>query len=177
MYIVFETVASNDPRITREIKYHASVWHYTICRIDSEDEASAYTGWLKPEVISVDVAKSYKFIGAVNGEISLRVAVDLNGDGVIDEIESASDQLEKIPYFLTPADDANCTELLKVMMKNYVKNHSDNAELTTNLTAKIEACQNLTETQMLMATYFDFDVASTAGQPKVKEFEVPWDDL
>lgn len=176
MYIIFETVASNDPRITSQIKYVASLWHYMICRIDPQDEADTYTGWLKPEVVSEDIAKAYKFVGAVDGEISLRVAVDLNGDGVIDEIEHASAQGEKIPYFLTAADDANGAALLKTMMKNFVKNHSDSDELTTNLNAKIEACQNLEETHMLMATYFDFDVASTAGKPKVKEFDVPWDD-
>lgn len=175
MFIMFETVASNDPRITSELKYFASPWHYTICRIDDADADKVYTGWLKPEIISEAVAKSHKFIGAANGEISLRVAVDLNNDGYIDEIEQASSQAEKISYFLTSEDDANCSELLKAMMRNYVKNHSNSEELTTQLTAKINNCQNLQETQMLMATYFDFDVASTAGKEKIKEFDVPWE--
>ena len=121
------------------------------------------------------MAKSYKFIGAVNGEISLRVAVDLNGDGLIDEIEAASAQAgEKIPYFLTPEDDANCTELLKTLMKNFLKNHNSDPEVASQLTAKINACQNLEETQMLMATYYDFDVASTAGKDKTREIQVTW---
>lgn len=179
MYIIYETVAGNDPRIVPEIEFVASIWHYTISYIKPENESEVFTKWLQPTEISENVAKAYKFVGAVNGEISLRVPVDLNGDGVIDAIEIASAQLQKIPYFLTAEDDQNTRELLSAVMKNYIKKHITQmlAMHVTRLHELIDSAKDLNEMQMIMATYFDFDVASTAGKEKVKEFEVPWSTL
>jgi hypothetical protein len=177
MYIIYESVASNDPRVVPEIEYVGSVWHYTIAYIAPANEEDVFTKWLKPSVVSQDVAKAYKLVGATNGEISLRVAIDLNGDGIIDEIEQASAQGEKIPYFLTEADDQNTCELLKTVMKNYIDKNSTDSAVTTRLYEIIDSAENLDQTHMVMATYFDFDVASTAGKEKIKEVEVPWSTL
>jgi hypothetical protein len=174
MYITYESVASNDPRVVPEIKFIGTFWHYTISYIDPVDESEVFIKWLKPTVLSQDVAKSYKFVGATDGEISLRTAVDLNGDGIIDAIETASAQGTKIPYFLTEDDEKNTCDLMKSVMKNYIDKNSTDTAVTTRLYEIIDAASNLTETQMVMATYFDFDVASTAGKEKIKEVEVPW---
>lgn len=177
MYITYETVAGNDPRIVPELLYVASFWHYTIAYIAPENEAEVYTKWLKPVEIPEAVAKSHKFAGALNGEISLRVAVDLNGDGYIDDIEMASEQTEKIAYFLTDEDNANVVAFLKAVGKNYVQNHSKIPATIEGVSALLDACTTLEETQMVMATYFDFDVAYTHGKEKVQAFEVDWDSL
>lgn len=175
MYITYETVASNDPRITTEIKYVGSFWHYTIAFIDPAVEDEVYTKWLKPVVVSEAVAKSFKFVGALEGEISLRVPVDLNGDGYIDEIEMASEQTEKIAYFLTDDDKANTIALIRAVGKNYLENHSKNQDTIAALSAQLDACTTLEDIQMLMATYFDFDVAYTAGKTKTRTLDVDWD--
>lgn len=177
MYIIYESVAGNDPRVTEEFKIIDQFWHYTIAYIAPEDESEVFTKWLKPVEVTEAVAKSYKFADAHEGELSLRRPVDANGDGYIDEIEAASDQTEKYIHTVSASEEANCVALLKAIMTNYLQNHNEgDTDLVTNLQAKIDAVSTLTEAQMLMATYYDFDCLSTAGKDKTKEFDVPWDD-
>lgn len=177
MYIIYETVAGDDPRVTPEIEFVGSVWHYTISYISPENESEVFLKWLKPTEISEAVAKAYKFVASHEGEVNLKVPVDLNGDGFIDEIELATSQSEKIPYFLTADDDKNTSDLLKAIMKNHIDKHLEDAATKTRLLEIIDAAQTLLDTQIVMATYFDFDVAATANMTLVKEVEVPWSTL
>ncbi len=69
---------------------------------------------------------------------------------------------------------ADTVELYKAVMTNYMDNHCQSGEIKEALRAKIEATNTLPDCQMLMATYYDFDVAYTQGKKKKKDLIVVW---
>ena len=173
---MFETIASNDPRLTPEISFVGKFWHYTIAYIDPEVESSVVTSWLRGTVISEDVAKADKFTAAYEGELSVMA----NSDGTIAEMitpTSYGDKFyKKAAYFLTDEDKENAVTCMKEAMRLFTRDHTTDTEKQTRLNELIDAipASDLEEAQMFMATYFDFDTAYTQGRPRSPEFTVNW---
>lgn len=177
MYIIFETIATNDPRLDSKIQFFSKFWHHTIAYIAPEDEASVILSWLKHEVISEDVAKAAIFTAAYNGEI----AVLANEDGtiannMITPTSGGDGFYKKAPYFLTAADKSNAILCMQASMRLFTEQHSSDAEKNSNLINLINQLDltDLDDAQMFMATYFDFDTAYTTGKLKGPEFEMNW---
>lgn len=170
MYITYETISGNDPRLDSRMEYIGSFWHYTISYISPEHETDVYVKWLNGVEISENVAKSYKFMNALNGELSLRVSAS----SVNDIVHASGDTPEKILYHMNEQELSDTVELYKAIMLNYMDNHCQGGEVKEALRAKINETKTLPDIQMLMATYYDFDVAYTQGKKKKKELIVVW---
>lgn len=177
MYIIFETLASTDPRLDAKMQTFSKFWHHTIAYISPEDEGSVILSWLKHEVISEDVAKSAIFATAYNGEI----AVLANEDGTIANnmltpTSGGDGFYKKAPYFLTETDKRNAILCMQSTMRLFTEQHSQDTEKNANLINLINQLDpvDLDDAQMFMASYFDFDTAYTNGKTKSPEFEMNW---
>ena len=184
MYIIFETVASNDPRLDPRMNVFGKFWHYSVAYIAEEHESSVVTSWLNGEVVTKKVAQSDKFCTACNGELSV-VRADF---GTYDELTSPTsfgdNNYRKQTYFLNEDNIASTTEFLKAVMRLQIQNHlkeSDNPDNASNPTGtarklkiKVEQVTNVNEAQELMSNYFDLGFAYTEGMPRTPEFPVIW---
>lgn len=174
---MFETVASNDPRLDPKITFTGKFWHYTIAYIPPEDEQTVITSWLKGEVISEDVAKAAMFCSAYQGEISVLANEDGTiADNTITPTSYGNAHYKKAAYFLTDDDKTNAISCMKVAMKLFTRDHSADQGKNQALVELIDALDpnDLDEAQMFMATYFDYDTAYTNGRLKVPEFIMDW---
>jgi len=171
MYITFETIPGNDPRLDPKMEFVGSFWHYTIAYIPPQDEEEVYTKWLKGAVISEGAAKAHKFTNALDREISIRVSAT-NADEVV---HASGDTPEKILYVMNDQEVNDTRDLYKAIMQNYLDNHCTDENHKERLSKKISEVATLEEAQMLMASYYDFDVAYTIHRPKNKEFIINWE--
>ena len=176
---MYETIASNDPRNDSRINRLNQFWHLTISYIAPEDEASVVIDWLKGETITEAVAKAAIFCSAYQGELS--VLADENGNIINNQITPTSygdSFYKKAAYFLTDDDKRNAIECMKAAMRIFTNNHCIDEAVKQQLLNKINAIDSngldLDDTQMFMATYFEFDTAYTNGKIKSPEFQVNW---
>ena len=179
MYIMFETIAGNDPRRDPKLIHLNQFWHLTIGYIAPENEADVYTKWLNGEVISKDVAEAAVFCTAHHGEMS--VLADEKGNIANNKIIPTSygdPHYKKATYFLTDEDKKNAIECMKAAMRIFTNNHCPDESQKTMMIEKINsidsAAADLDGAQMFMATYFEFDTAYTNGKPRSPEFKIDW---
>lgn len=138
MYIIFETLASNDPRLDPKMQNFSKFWHHSIFYIAPEDEASVIISWLKHEVISEATAKSAIFTTAYHGEI----AVLANEDGsiannMLTPTSGGDSFYKKAPYFLTDEDKANAILCMQASMRLFTEQHSTDSVKNAQLIEKI----------------------------------------
>ena len=184
MYIVYETIASNDPRVDPRIKVIGKFWHYDIAYVAPEDEADTRVDWLKGAVVTEKVAFANKFAGAVDGEVTL-----LNKDfKSYDEIVFATNASQmdaenyvRQVYFLKDEDLKNArdfiAECLKLQVKNYITPDTmkNPPGTDTRLYEVIANATTLNQIQMVMKSYFACDVnLYTTTRPKNNTFDVNW---
>lgn len=173
---MFETIASNDPRLDPKISFVGKFWHHTIAYIKPEDESSVNTSWLNGTVISEEVANADKFCSSYEGELSVMA----NEDGTIASMitpTSYGDQFyKKAAYFLTQEDKANAVICMQEAMRLFTRDHARDPSIQEQLYAHIDSLDphDLDAAQLFMATYFEFDTAYTEGRPKYPDFEVDW---
>ena len=177
MYIIFETLSSNDPRWHSNIKDAGKFWHHTIGYIAPEDEESTPTQWITHEVIDEGVAKASLFASAYKGELS--VLADENGnvwDNTITPTSGGDAHFKKATYFLTADDKSNAIKCMQAAMRLFTQQHSTDAEKNAELIEQINALPltDLDDAQMFMATYFDFDTAYTNGKPRSPLITMNW---
>ena len=177
MYIIFETLSSNDPRLDPRMQNFSKFWHHSIAYINPADESNVIVSWLKHEVISEDVAKAAIFTTAYQGEI----AVLANEDGTVANnmltpTSGGDGFYKKAPYFLTEDDKRNAIKCMQASMRLFTEQHSTDTEKNASLLALINQLDpvDLDDAQMFMATYFDFDTAYTNGKSKSPEFQMNW---
>lgn len=166
-------MAGNDPRLHPAMTTIGNYWFYTIQQLP-DDVPATYIDWLKADVVSEGVAKSYKFCGAKDNEMTVRKSTS-----VYEEIASASSEADisaglKIYYYLTGEDVANTTALLKTIMINYTKNHLKNIEVKEQLISLINAGKTIEDAHWLLANYFCCENATTYGKPKNPVIAVEW---
>lgn len=175
MYIMYESIAGNDPRLNSKIKEIGKFWHVTISYIAPEDEADVITGWLNGEVVEEAVAKADKFTNAYERELSVMTLASAPEDLIV-ATSGGNAFYKKEAYFLTDDDAKNAIACMKVGMRVFTKNHCKDEDIKTQLLAKIEQVgeYDLEAAQLFMATYFDFETAYTQGKYRVPEFTVNW---
>jgi hypothetical protein len=157
MYIVFETLASNDPRLDPKMNIFGKYWHYSIAFIAPEHEESVYLKWMPHEVISEKVAKSDKLASSIDGEIALLVKNFGTYEEIIAPTSGGDNNYRKQLYYLTPEDDKNCTDLLKAIAKIHIltKLSADNEpNVKERLLTMVSQLTNLNDAQVFFHNYF-----------------------
>lgn len=172
MYIIYETIASNDPRYTPLIEYIATEWHYTIGYIAPENLSNVNLPFYKATEINESVAHAHQFTNAVNGEISLMRSTNNPKEMVQPTSEGDADYV-KVAYKMTAEDEMNAVSLLKSMMLNWAENHYTEETGLIQIRTEVPGLRRLKETQMYMATYFEIEFASTQGKEKNPLFTTP----
>jgi hypothetical protein len=174
MYIVFETIASNDPRLDPKMNIFGKYWHYSIAYIAPEHEADVYLKWLNYEVVSEKVAKSDKLASSIDGEIALLVKNFGTYEEIISPTSKGDNNYRKQLYYLTEEDDKNCTELLKAVAKLHILHElSDDNEIGVKekLLEKSMRLKTLNEAQEFFYNYIGVSLtAYTAGMERTAEF-------
>lgn len=165
-YIMFETVPSNDPRLVPEIEIIGSDWHFSFARVTGTPQID----WLNPTTITEDMFHARMFTNALNGEVGIMRSTTNPAD-IIQPTSFGDDDYEKVAYRLTSIDESNTVALLKAQMLNYAENNFSEDGGLIQIRAQVPGLARLEETQMYMATYFEWDCAFTAGQPKEPKFE------
>ena len=169
MYIIFEAIASNDPRVDARIETIATTWHHTIAYIAPEHDGDVRIDWLKATQITRDVAYAHHFTNALEGEISIMRNIADAAD-IIQPTSFGDNNYEKINYKLTSVDELNAVALLKTLMLNYAEMHLTEDTGLIQLRVNVPTLSTLKDTQMFMATYFEWDCAYTANKEKRKLF-------
>ena len=175
MYIVFEAIASDDPRLDARMKVFGKFWHYQIAYIAPEHEEDVYLKWLPHKVIDEKVAKSDKFCQAVDGEVSLLVKNFGTYEEIISPTSYGNNGYHKQNYFLTETDDRNCTALLQAIATLHVEKHllpSNPEEYRNKLMLKIRNLKTLNECHEFYYNYFDTQLSAyVVGMEKNAEFK------
>ena len=169
MYIIYESIASNDPRRDSRIQMIASEWHYTIGYIAPADEGAVNTEWLKATTITEGMANAHNFTNALDGEVPIMRNVS-NPRDIVQPTSFGDSNYEKINYTLTSTDELNTVGLLKAIMLNFAEHHFTEETGLVQIKAQVPGLQTLKDTQMYMATYFEWECAYTANKDKTPQF-------
>lgn len=177
MFIVYETIASNDPRRAETLRDIGKFWHYSVAEVAD----GTYVEWLKGQELPESVAKTWILATSVNGEITVLKSNVGSHDEIILPSSGGNQGYYKETYFLTDTDKTLTKNFIQAVLKlevknkligDGVKNHPDTA---TRLNEVIDNAQTLNDIQMVMKSYFDVDVcAYTQGKPRNPLFTVNW---
>lgn len=173
MYIIIEDIRSDDPRLDERMVYRGDFWHYNVRYIAPEHESDVYIKWLKHEILDEAVAKCYKFVGAVNNEVTVVANAASSQDNP--NVQLTSSQTAKSIVFLSQENITNTVLFLKAAARFHIKLHLQNKEVETALDAELDKCATIADCQMFMATYFDLQFTYTVNKEKNKKFQVSFD--
>lgn len=181
MYIIYETIASNDPRRDSRIQDVGSFWHYTVATIDPAVAGGVQIDWLKGEVTTEQIAMAHKLATAVDGEITVRNA-KINSYADISYPSSGGDpSYTKETYFLTDIDETYTKTFMQKVCKIHIKNHlncdgmKNPPGTDVKLNEEIDKAVNVNQMQIFMKDYFDVDCSAyTANRPRAPKFTVNW---
>ena len=165
MYIIFETVGSADPRMDARLQVITHDWHFTIAYIAPEDEGAVNIEWLNATVINEGIASAHNFTNALDNEVGIMRNVS-NPKDIVQPTSFGDNDYEKINYVLTSVDELNTVGLMKAQMLNFAENHFTEETGLAQIKTQVPGLHTLKETQMYMATYFEWDCAYTANKVK-----------
>jgi len=169
MYIIYESVPADDPRLDPRIEYVGSEWHYTIAHINDLHRGDIILNWLNYAELTEDQAHSHQFTNAVNGEISVMQNKN-NPKDLVQPTSFGDNDYEKVQYKLSSVDESNTVALLKKIMLLHAEKHFTEETGLTQIRAEVPSLRSLKETQMYMATYFEWECAYTHGKEKQPRF-------
>ena len=169
MYIINETLASDDPRVHPEIVKIGDYWHFTISYIPPNK--GIFIDWLPHEKLSEDVAYSYPLTNAYKGVVSLTKPYTTKKD-----IVTASGDVEwkKHIYKLTAKDNEDVVALIKSAMRLYAKAHIISQKTLKKLIKEINNANTMEKCDLVFYNYFNISNATTHGLEKQPDFEVKW---
>lgn len=171
IYIIHETIASNDPRWMKGMERIGDFWNYTVTTAPD----GTYIDWLNGKVVSEKIAKSYKFVTAANGEIPVAKQTNIYEQIVQDTGDTHTAEGPKFYYDLTAQDTNNGIEFLKSVMELHIKNHLDpNNGYIPTLTKMANEITSLDQGQRLMYDYFDCNFPTTNLSARKPTFKVDW---
>lgn len=173
MFILFETVPSNDPRLDPRIVIKNAAWHYSIAQIEESVKDEVILSWLDYAELSPEESECYRFFNVLDGEVPVMVNKS-NPKDLIEPTSYGDNDYEKVLYKLTQTDKDNTVSLMKKVMTLHARNHSSDETTKNRLLQGISALRTVEETQMFFATYFEWECAYTATKDKVQDFETRW---
>jgi hypothetical protein len=181
MFIVYETIASNDLRNDPKIKIIGSFWSFTIAKVDPADEATTRVDWLKGEILSEQVALANKLASSVNGELTVVNANFTSYEELVFPSSGGDQGYTKQTYFLTDVDKTNAKNFIAAILKNYIKNHLtcdgvvNPSDTGQRLIDEIENTLSLNDMQILAKNYFNVELSAyVVNRPKNPKFAVNW---
>jgi hypothetical protein len=126
MYILYESLPSNDPRTQAVDRYNYYLF-YDVGYVDPLKLSQVNLSLLNAVEIPEEVAKASRFAQvnmlAYDGGIKFRVADGGVGDLFLDTSLNDDDPRKKVIYTLTDDDQKNTLEFLKALMTLEVQNH------------------------------------------------------
>ena len=165
-YIMFETVAGNDPRLVPEIEMIGNDWHFTFAKVNG----TPVIDWLNATTITKEMFDARNFTNALDGEVGIMRSVTDPAD-IIQPTSFGDNDYEKVAYRLNSIDESNTVALLKAQMLNWAENNFDDDSGRIQIRAQVPGLRTLKETQMYMATYFEWECAYTHQLDKEPQFE------
>ena len=181
MFIIYETIASNDPRRDSRIQDIGSFWHYTVARIDPSVANGVQVDWLKGDVTTEQIAMAHKLASSVDGEITV-VNANISSYADISYPSSGGNQgYTKQTYFLTDVDKTYTKTFLQKVCKIHIKNHlvcdgtKNPVGTDVKLNEEIDNAYDVNQMHILMRNYFEMDCSAyTVNRPKDPKFVVKW---
>ena len=169
MYIIHETLSSEDPRVHPEIVRVGDYWHFTISYIPPNK--GIFIDWLPHEKLDEDVAKSYPLTNAYKGVVSLAAPFTKK-----DDIVTASGDVEwkKYVYKLTTKDKQNVVLLIKAAMRLFAKQHITSEKTLKKLMKEITNINTMEDCDLVFYNYFNMSNATTHGLERTPKFQVKW---
>ena len=171
IYIIHETISGNDPRWLPGMERIGDFWSYTV----NTAPDGTFVDWLNGAVVTEKVAKSYKFVTALNGEIPVAKKTDIYEQIVQDTGDTHTEEGPKFYYELSEQDTNNGIQFLKTVMNLHIKNKLDaNKGYIPALTKMGNEVTTLDECQRLMYNYFECNFPATNLTPRTPTFKVNW---
>jgi len=160
MYIIFETLPGNDPRLDSRMIQYGDFWHYSVYEIPHIPEDPIYLKWLDHEELDPEIAECYKLTSSTTGELSLSgPAKDIT------EVQGASDTYgSKWIYQCSLQDHANTVKFMQAAVRLHMKQYLKNKEAEPALLQEMKRCVSIDQMQDWMATYMDIRFTGNAGK-------------
>jgi len=169
MYIIYESIRSDDPCLEHVTRYGDN-WMYTVGYIAPEDQNKVDLNCFNAVILTDEVAKASRFSAvnmiAYDGHIKFRLmdggANDLFPNHSLDNPDA--DPSKKTLYKLTETDIANTVEFLKTMMSLELSNHyagiTDSQRLEyaskrQQIQAEIDGLQDILSAHRLLHNRFE----------------------
>lgn len=169
MYIIHETLSSDDPRVHPEIVTIGDYWHFTISYVPPNK--GIFLDWLPHEKLSEEVARSFPLTNAYKGVVSLSKPYTNKS-----EIVTASGDVEwkKHIYKLTAKDKQDVVLLIKAAMRLFSKTHLTNEKTLTKLLKEISSLNTMEDCDLAFYNYFGMSSATTHGLERDPKFPIKW---
>jgi len=160
MYVAFESLPGNDPRIDNEIKQITQWWHYTIAEVPD----SKYIVWLSPVTLTKEETKADILCDAVNDELSVRKSVAKRGElrGYSGDDEEVND---KIIHILTEQEKSIAVSFMKKILANFAEKQLGSFKEIAFIKKKIQQAKSIKDCKVIMKQYFDYNCTSVADAP------------
>jgi hypothetical protein len=165
MYIISETLASNDPRWLPKMERIFSHWIYTSYYIPPSQEHLIDISKYNAEIVPQYLAKAGKFGNVNKGRIPLRTGTLAHQEvyGTSTEEETKTVGIKEY-YYLNEKDYADALAFLKLEMQLYLKTHyekvlepaisTEYSEKRSKIFKEIEDCKTVIEAKILMYKRF-----------------------
>lgn len=165
MFIAFESLPGNDPRLDREIKKVNVWWKYTMAEVPD----NKHIDWLYPVKITEDESKADIIASATNDEITVLASEARRGNliGYSGDDEAANN---KILHVLTPQQKAIGVSFIKKVLKNFAEKQLASVKEIAWIKIEIDKCKSISQLHMIMAQHFDFasEIPGDIPEPQKK---------
>lgn len=166
MYIVFESIAGDDPVWSAGLERFNNFWIYTVAKFDDAFN-NINLEYLKADIISEEVAKASMLANAQNNKVQIKANTP-QYDLILDN-ESGKVHQPKVFYELTIADAQNAIVFIKTVLKNYARNHLDSLSDQDFFNNEVDACNTIDECNWLMYHYLEISNYNTYGDKTPKK--------
>jgi hypothetical protein len=170
MFIVFESIAGNDPRLLPQLERFHNYWNYTVYRID-EQYISNLDSSLIFATLTDEEGRASMLADAAEGRVTVKPNTDLS-TLVLDNI-SGKPLAEKFWYVLTQDDKTNVISFLKKVLKIHGQKYVKSPEELSLYNLEIDNCQTHEDCNFFMYHYLDVAHWNTGGERNPK-FSITW---
>jgi hypothetical protein len=177
MFVIFESIATNDSRWSNELVRFGNFWIYTIAKVPDNFLENYDIKIINGQIINDNLANASIFANAVNEKISVR----LHDDNLKNPLSSCCDETPcsysggdiKVEYQLTDQDKKNTVDFIKTVLKHYSDYHILDNQEKLNFISEIDSCNSIEECNWILYHYLDLTSYNTQG-PKQPKFLINW---